>query len=131
MSRRRFTSRSSAPAALAVSSETASAPQSLAVAAAVPPQTPVPADVPGGRPTRRTVRLDDLGDTLTFDELLAVLGMSRTTARRRMKAKTFPVPALPRIGQQPYRFAAVRVRRYLERAEDGLVFGQHRFGRTA
>lgn len=121
----------SAPDALAVSSETVSALPSLAVASAVPPRAPVPADVPAGRPSRRAVRLDDCGETLTLDEVCAVLGMGRTTAKRRMLAGTFPVPALPRVGQQPYRFAAVRVRRYLERAEDGVMATQRRFGRTA
>ncbi|WP_291981993.1 hypothetical protein [Luteitalea sp.] len=118
---------SSALTALAPSSEAAGASQSPAVAAAVPPHAPVPADVPGGRPSRRrVVRLEDLGETLTLEQLLSVLGMGRSTAKRRMQAGTFPIPALPRIGQQPYRFAAVRVRRYLERAEHGVVFSVRR-----
>lgn len=61
------------------------------------------------------------GHTLSLDEVCAVLGISRTTAKRLLRAGAFPIPALPRIGQSHYRFAAVRVDRYLSRAEDGPV----------
>lgn len=61
---------------------------------------------------------DTLGHTLTLEEVLGVLKWSRTTAKRKMRAGTFPIPALPRIGQEPYRFAAIQVDRYLARAMD-------------
>ena len=59
--------------------------------------------------------------TLTLAETLALLKMSRTTAKRRISSGTFPIPYLPRIGQEPYRFSAVRVQRYIDRAEHGVV----------
>ena len=69
---------------------------------------------------RRTPTVADLyGPVLTLPELLAVLKMSRETAKRRFRAGTFPIPALPREGQSRYRFAALQVDRYLARAMDG------------
>jgi predicted DNA-binding transcriptional regulator AlpA len=71
-------------------------------------------------PIRRTPTVVEVyGLVLTLPELLAVLKMSRTTAKRRLEAGTFPVPALPRHGQEPYRFAALQVDRYLARAMEG------------
>ena len=71
-------------------------------------------------PIRRTPTVaDNYGPVLTLEELLTVLKMSRTTAKRRMQAGTFPIPALPRDGQSRYRFAALQIDRYLARAMDG------------
>lgn len=73
-----------------------------------------------GTAIRRTPSVaDTMGHTLTLSEVLAVLKMSRTTAKRRMEAGRFPIPALPRNGQEPYRFAATQVDRFLARAMDG------------
>jgi hypothetical protein len=71
---------------------------------------------------RRTPTVvDTYGHTLTLAELLGVLKMSRTAAKRRFEAGTFPIPALPRRAgtTEPYRFAALQVDRYLARAMDG------------
>jgi predicted DNA-binding transcriptional regulator AlpA len=69
---------------------------------------------------RRTPTVaDSYGPVLTLEELLGVLKMSRTTAKRRMAAGSFPIPALPRQGQERYRFAAIQIDRYLARAMDG------------
>jgi predicted DNA-binding transcriptional regulator AlpA len=66
---------------------------------------------------RRTPTVaDSYGPVLTLAELLVVLRMSRTTAKRRMEAGTFPIPALPRRFHEPYRFAAIQVDRFLARA---------------
>jgi len=69
---------------------------------------------------RRTPTVvDSVGHVLTLEEVLAILRMSRTTAKRRFAAGTFPIPALPRHGQSPYRFAALQLDRFLARAMDG------------
>lgn len=78
---------------------------------AVPPPPP-------GRPA--SVR-ETYGFTLSLDQVCVVLGMSRTTAKRRMAAGTFPIPSLPRQMHECYRFTADRVDRYLARAEQGVV----------
>jgi predicted DNA-binding transcriptional regulator AlpA len=59
---------------------------------------------------------DDYGHTLSLEQTCKVLGISRTTGKRRMVAGTFPIPALPRTGQEPYRFPARRIDQYLARA---------------
>lgn len=59
--------------------------------------------------------------TLTLDEVCQILRMSRSTAKRLMAAQQFPIPPLPRAFHHHYRFAAAKVERYLERAEDGVV----------
>jgi len=56
---------------------------------------------------------------MTLEEVCAALGMSRTTAKRRLSAGTFPIAYLPRVGQSAYRFPTERVERYLSRAEHG------------
>lgn len=58
------------------------------------------------------------GHVLTLDDVLTLLRMSRTTAKRRMQSGRFPIPALPRHGQEPYRFAATQVDRFLRREMD-------------
>jgi len=55
---------------------------------------------------------------LTLDEVLTLLRMSRTTFKRRMASGRFPIPALPRVGQSPYRFSATQVDRFLRREMD-------------
>lgn len=68
---------------------------------------------------RRTPTVvDTAGHVLTLEEVLAILRMSRTTAKRRLNAGTFPIVPLPRIGQSPYRFAAQQIDRYLARSMD-------------
>lgn len=53
--------------------------------------------------------------------MCVVLGMSRTTAKRRMAAGTFPIPAFPRQMRECYRFTADRVDRYLQRGQQGVM----------
>jgi len=72
---------------------------------------------------RRTPSVaDTYGHVLTLAQLLSVLKLSHTTAKRMMSAGTFPIPALPRHGdshkRSDYRFAAVQVDRYLDREMD-------------
>ncbi len=64
--------------------------------------------------------------TMTLEEVCAALRMSRTTAKRRMKAGRFPIPYLPRVGQERFRFSAERVQRYIDRAEHGVVLSMRR-----
>jgi predicted site-specific integrase-resolvase len=69
------------------------------------------------------------GLTCSLDDACEALGISRTTAKRLLKAGRFPVPPLPRKKHCCYRFSSVRLDTYLARAEDGLVFTVHRGGR--
>lgn len=78
------------------------------------------------RPVSDTGR-ETYGFTLSLEQLCAVLGMSRTTAKRRMAAGTFPIPALPRQMHECYRFAADGVDRYLARAEQGVRLSMRGF----
>lgn len=66
-------------------------------------------------PGRTPSVADEFGHTLSLDETCRVLGISRTTAKRRMDAGTFPIPALPRRFHEPYRFPARRIDQYLAR----------------
>ena len=67
-------------------------------------------------PGRTPSVADDFGHTLSLQEVLTVLKISRTTAKRRLESGTFPVPHLPRRGHEPYRFAARHIDHYLARA---------------
>lgn len=70
------------------------------------------------------------GHVLTLDQVCTVLGLSRSTAKRLIAAGQFPVPALPRTFHAKWRFSAVRVDRYLARAEAGVVLSLPRSGRS-
>jgi len=73
---------------------------------------------------RRTPTVVDThGHVLTLEELIDILKISRTTAKRLMESGRFPIPALPRHGEQGqsrYRFAAVQVDRFLAREMDDM-----------
>lgn len=44
------------------------------------------------------------------------LGFAYITARQKMVAGTFPIPALPRQGREPWRFSERDIDRYLDSA---------------
>lgn len=77
-------------------------------------------------PTRTPSIVATHGHTLSLDETARVLGLSRRSAMRQLRAGTFPVPALPRLGHARWRFAAVHIDRYLARATDGVTQGIRR-----
>lgn len=53
--------------------------------------------------------------TLSLAQTAHALGISRDTAERRIKSGQFPIPHLPRVGREPYRWSAHAVDRYLRR----------------
>ena len=66
---------------------------------------------------RLSLRSASPGAAGTFQEMnCEVLGLSRTTAKRKLAAGTFPIPALPRLFHSKYRFSAAQIDRYLARA---------------
>lgn len=54
--------------------------------------------------------------TLTLAETARQLGISPRHAQRLMADGRFPVPPLPRMGREPWRFSAHSIDRYVRRA---------------
>ena len=63
--------------------------------------------------TNAPIRLDAFGDVLTLGEIAQVLRCSESTIKRRLSARTFPIPQLDGIDKKT-RFAKTAVVRYLE-----------------
>lgn len=109
MTPRRFR-RPASPAAAPTRSGVAAAPLVPAVSTAVALETPVSADAPAGRPTRRAsviepVPLEQLPDVMSDEHVRLALGLSRdqwerhiTKANRRGSGYTLPaqIPVKPR-----------------------------------
>lgn len=65
---------------------------------------------------KRSLRLDDCGDTLSIAELCGVFGISRAEYFRMKSHRCLPVNALPRL---PHRFSRYQVLRFLQGAPEG------------